>query len=128
MISTIALAIVLVTLLTFVVAQFATAPKAAVISVTGSQGVNSATQSYIAWAETAEAEASTANSASSSYTAWAKAAEAEASTMNSATRSYLAQAKAVACSVDTVYGPNLDSATRSYITWGLASDFGASCL
>jgi cell division septal protein FtsQ len=51
MISTIALAIVLVALLAFVVAQSVTAPKAAVISVTGSQNVNSATRSYIAWAQ-----------------------------------------------------------------------------
>ena len=67
------------------------------------------------------------DSATSSYTAWAEAAEAEASTVDSATRSYIAQAKAVACSVDATSGLNLDSATRSYIAWGLTSATGASC-
>lgn len=71
------------------------------------------------------------DSATRSYTAWAQAAEAEASTVNSATRSYIAQAKAVACGVDATYGLNLDSATRSYIAWGLAlqakNDIGALC-
>ena len=60
------------------------------------------------------------DSATHSYTAWAQAAEAEASTVNSATRSYIAQAEAVACGVNATYGLNLDSATRSYIAWGLA--------
>ena len=105
MINTIALAIVLVALLAFVVAQSVTAPKAAVISVAGSQDVNSATQSYIAWAE---------------------ATDSERTVLDSATRSYVAQAKA-ACSVDATYSPNLDSATRSYIAWGFASDIGALC-
>ena len=71
------------------------------------------------------------DSATRSYTAWAEAAEAEASTVDSATRSYIAQAKAVACSVDATYGLSLDSATRSYIAWGLAlqakNDIGALC-
>ena len=71
------------------------------------------------------------DSATGSYSAWAQAAEAEASTVNSATRSYIAQAKAVACGVDATYSLNLDSATRSYIAWGLAfqakNDIGALC-
>src|SRR4026209_2945972 len=69
------------------------------------------------------------DSATRSYTAWAQAAEAEGSTVNSATRSYIAQAKALACGVDAAYGLSLDSATRSYIAWGLAvqaqNDLGA---
>ena len=75
--------------------------------------------------------AANVDSATRSYTAWAEAAEAEASTVDSATRSYIAQAKAVACGVDATYGLNLDSATRSYIAWGLAlqakNDIGALC-
>ena len=71
------------------------------------------------------------DSATRSYTAWAQAAEAEASTVDSATRSYIAQAKAVTCGVDATYGPDLDSATRSYIAWGSAlqakNDIGALC-
>jgi hypothetical protein len=71
------------------------------------------------------------DSASHSYIAWAQAAEAEASTVDSATRSYLAQAKAATCGVEAAYGPSLDSATRSYIAWGLAlqakNDVGALC-
>jgi hypothetical protein len=83
-----------------------------------------------------EADATTSlvanvDSATRSYTAWAQAAEAEASMVDSATRSYIAQAKAVACSVDATYGPGLDSATRSYIAWGLAlqakNDIGVLC-
>ena len=93
--------------------------------------VDSATRSYTAWAQAAEAEASRVDSSTRSYTAWAKAAEAEASMVNSATRSYIAQAKAVACGVDATYGLNLDSATRSYVAWGLAlqakNDIGALC-
>ena len=60
------------------------------------------------------------DSATRSYTAWAEAAEAETSLVDSATRSYMAQAKAAACRVDAVNGPGLDSATRSYIAWGSA--------
>jgi hypothetical protein len=71
------------------------------------------------------------DSATRSYTAWAEAAEAGASTVDSATRSYLAQAKAMACGVDASYGLDLDSATRSYIAWGSALqakyDHGALC-
>jgi hypothetical protein len=71
------------------------------------------------------------DSATRSYTAWAEAAEAGASTVDSATRSYIAQAKAVACGVDATYGLDLDSATRSYIAWGLAfqakNNIGALC-
>jgi hypothetical protein len=74
---------------------------------------------------------SNVDSATQSYTAWAKAAEAEASTVDSATRSYIAQAKAAACGVDTTYRLNLDSATRSYIAWGFAiqakNNVGALC-
>jgi hypothetical protein len=73
----------------------------------------------------------TEDSATRSYTAWAEAAEAEASTVDSASRSYIAQAKAVVCGVDATHGLNLDSATRSYIAWGLAvqakNDLGALC-
>lgn len=86
MISTIALVIVLVALLAFVVAQSATAPKAAVISVTGSQAMNSATRSYIAWAEAADSERTVVDSATRSYTSWARALD----TVDSATRSYIA--------------------------------------
>ena len=75
--------------------------------------------------------AANVDSASRSYTAWAEAAEAKASTLDSATRSYLAQAKAVACGEDVTYGLELDSATRSYIAWGFAiqakNDSGALC-
>ena len=71
------------------------------------------------------------DSATVSYTAWAEAAEAEASTVDSATHSYTAQAKAITCGVDATYGLDLDSATRSYIAWGLAlqakNDTGALC-
>lgn len=89
MISTIALAVALITLLAFVVAQSATAPKAAVISVTGSQDVNSATQSYIAWAEAADSERTAVDSATRSYMSWALALDA----VDSATRSYIAWAQ-----------------------------------
>ena len=89
MINTIALAIVLVALLAFVVAQSVTAPKAAVISVTGSQDVNSATQSYIAWAEAADSERTVVDSATRSYISWARALDA----VDSATRSYIALAQ-----------------------------------
>jgi hypothetical protein len=69
------------------------------------------------------------DSATRSYSAWAQAAEAEASTVNSATRSYIAQAKAVACGGNAAHDLSLDSATRSYIAWGLAlqaqNDLGA---
>jgi hypothetical protein len=78
-----------------------------------------------------DSPAANVDSATHSYTAWAQAAEAEASTADSATRSYIAQARAVACSVDATYGLDLDSATRSYIAWGLAfqaqNDIGALC-
>ena len=67
------------------------------------------------------------DSATRSYTAWAQAAEAEASTMDSASRSYIAQAKAVACSVDATYGFDLESATHSYIAWATSLEAGKSC-
>jgi hypothetical protein len=67
------------------------------------------------------------DSGTRSYTAWAQAAEAEASTLDSATRSYIAQAKAAACGVDTAYGLDLDSATRSYVAWAKSMDAGKSC-
>ena len=67
------------------------------------------------------------DSATRSYTAWAQAAEAEASTVDSATRSYIAQAKAVTCGVDATYGPDLDSATRSYIAWAKSLEARNSC-
>lgn len=75
-----------------------------------SDNVDSATRSYTA------------------YAAWSKAAEVKASTVDSATRSYIAQAKAATCSVDAAYSPNLDSATLSYIAWGVAlQDRGGLC-
>ncbi len=71
------------------------------------------------------------DSATRSYSAWAEAAEAEASPVDSATRSYIAQAKAAACGGDATYGLNLDSATRSYVAWGLAlqakNNIGSLC-
>jgi hypothetical protein len=71
------------------------------------------------------------DSATHSYTAWAEAAEAEGGTVDSATRSYIAQAKAATCGVDAAYALSLDSATRSYIAWGFAlqakNDTGALC-
>src|SRR5262245_41506283 len=89
MISTIALAIVLVALLAFVVAQSVTAPKAAVISVAGSQDLNSATQSYIAWAEATDSERTVVDSATRSYISWGLASD----VVDSATRSYIAWAQ-----------------------------------
>jgi len=67
------------------------------------------------------------DSATQSYTAWAKTAEAEASTVDSATRSYIAQAKEAACGVDAPYGLVLDSATGSYIAWAKSLVAGKSC-
>jgi hypothetical protein len=67
------------------------------------------------------------DSATRSYTAWAQAAEAEASTLDSATRSYIAQAKAVTCAVDATYDTTLDSATRSYIAWAKSLEARNSC-
>lgn len=67
------------------------------------------------------------DSATHSYTAWAQAAEAEASTVDSATRSYVAQAKAVTCGMDATYGLDSDSATGSYIAWAKSLEAGQSC-
>jgi len=71
--------------------------------------------------------AANVDSATQSYTAWAEAAEAEAGTVDSATRSYIAQAKAVVCDVDAAYDLDLDSAARSYISWAKSLEAGKSC-
>jgi hypothetical protein len=68
----IAVAITLIVVLTFVVAPSIVALQPAPIPVTGSQDVNSATRSYIAWAEAADSERAVVNSATRSYIAWAQ--------------------------------------------------------
>lgn len=67
------------------------------------------------------------DSATRSYLAWAEAAEAEENTLDSATRSYMALAEAAACDADATYSLDLDSATRSYIAWAKALVVGTSC-
>jgi len=108
-----ALAIMVVIILAFTIGQSIAVRGPAIVPVTGSQDVNSATQSYIAWAEAADSERTVVDSATRSYTSWARALDA----VDSATRSYIAWGQAL----EAARNANaLDSATRSYIAWGEA--------
>jgi len=68
----IAVAITIIVVFAFLSAPSIVAPQPAPISVTGSQDVNSATRSYIAWAEAADSERAVVDSATRSYIAWAQ--------------------------------------------------------
>ena len=85
----IAVATTIIVVFAFLAAPSLVAPQLAPIPVTGSQDVNSATSSYIAWAETADSERAVVDSATRSYTSWARSLDA----VDSATRSYIAWAQ-----------------------------------
>lgn len=88
----IAVGITIIVVFAFLSAPSIVAPQPAPISVTGSQDVNSATRSYIAWAEAADSERTVIDSATRSYIAWAAASDSERAVVDSATRSYIAWA------------------------------------
>jgi predicted lipid-binding transport protein (Tim44 family) len=77
--------------------------------------VDSATRSYMGWAEAVEAQSAKSASipvAGSSFV------------IDSATQSYVAWAKAVECGANLAYDHTIDSATRSYVGWAKSMQCG----